>query len=148
MQLLTQRVCLLRLWLCIFVLQAGAALGPAVLFFGCRSQQDFLYQHRLQDWQANGVLTELQVAFSRQPGKEKAYVQDLIAASAKQLWLLLQEHGAYVYVCGDARKMAPDVRAAFEGVAREVGGLSGGGAAEWMQSMRQQGRYLEDVWAS
>jgi cytochrome P450/NADPH-cytochrome P450 reductase len=129
-------------------LQAGTALGPAVLYFGCRSEQDFLYQQRLLNWQANGILTELQVAFSRQQGKEKVYVQDLIAASAKQLWPLLQERGAYVYVCGDARKMAPDVRVAFEGIAREVGGLGGGAAAEWMQDMRQQGRYLEDVWAN
>jgi cytochrome P450/NADPH-cytochrome P450 reductase len=119
-----------------------------VLYFGCRSEQDFLYKQRLQDWQASGVLTDLQVAFSRQPGKDKVYVQDLIAASAQQLWPLLRKQGAYVYVCGDARKMAPDVRAVFEGIAREIGGMGGGGAAEWMQSMRQQGKYLEDVWAS
>jgi sulfite reductase alpha subunit-like flavoprotein len=119
-----------------------------VLFFGCRSEQDFLYKQRLQDWQASGVLTKLHVAFSRQPGNDKVYVQHLIAASAQELWELLQQQGAYVYVCGDARKMAPDVRAAFEGIAREVGGLGGAAAAEWVQGMRQQGRYLEDVWAS
>ncbi|WIA11150.1 hypothetical protein OEZ85_011289 [Tetradesmus obliquus] len=131
--------------------QAGAALGPAVLFFGCRTEQDFLYQQQLQAWQENGVLTDLQVAFSRLPGKKqggKTYVQDLIAESAQQLWELLHGSGAYVYVCGDARRMAPDVRAAFEGVACGVGGLDAAAAAEWMREMRQQGRYLEDVWAS
>ncbi|KAF6264212.1 cytochrome P450 [Scenedesmus sp. NREL 46B-D3] len=128
--------------------RAGAALGAAVLFFGCRSDQDYLYQQQLQDWRASGVLTDLQVAFSRQAGKDRVYVQDLISASAQQLWALLHGRGGHVYVCGDARRMAPDVRAAMEGVAREAGGLDAAAAAEWMQGMRQQGRYLEDVWAS
>jgi sulfite reductase alpha subunit-like flavoprotein len=119
-----------------------------VLFFGCRNEQDFLYQQQLQSWQASGVLTDLQVAFSRQPGKDKVYVQDLIADSAQQLWALIERQGAYVYVCGDAKRMAPDVRAVFEGIARDAGGLGESAAAAWMQQMRQQGRYLEDVWAS
>jgi sulfite reductase alpha subunit-like flavoprotein len=119
-----------------------------VLFFGCRSEQDFLYQQQLQSWQASGILTDLQVAFSRQSGQDKMYVQQLIAASAQQLWALLQGQCAYVYVCGDARRMAPDMRAAFEGVACAAGGLDAAAAAAWLVEMRQQGRYLEDVWAS
>lgn len=136
---------------CAFALaatQAGVALGPAVLFFGCRSSaHDFIYKSQLQAWLSAGILTDLQVALSREPGQPRVYVQDLVKASGPQIWQLLQQ-GAHVYVCGDAKRMAPDVRAAFEGLVQTAGGLGGAEAVEWVHSMREQAKYLEDVWAS
>lgn len=78
----------------------------------------------------------------------QVYVQDLIASSGSELWPLLSEQGAHVYVCGDARKMAPDVRAVFVQLAQQYGGMSAEAAEKWMADMRERGRYLEDVWAS
>lgn len=128
--------------------QAGAVLGPAHLFFGCRSEQaDFLYRDRLEGWKDSGVLTELHVALSRQPGQAKVYVQDLLRECAGELWPLLQA-GAVVYVCGDARSMAPAVRAALAGVAADAGGMGAAGGEAWLEELRTAGRLLEDVWAS
>eukprot|EP00775_Hariotina_reticulata_P009541 gene9541-9705_t len=124
----------------------GAALGPAHLFFGCRSsQEDFIYQPELEGYVDTGVLSGLHTAFSRE-GPIKVYVQDLILQQGKVLWQLLEE-GAYVYVCGDARKMAPDVRAAFREVARSWGGKNTLAADSWLGSLLENKRYLEDVWA-
>jgi cytochrome P450/NADPH-cytochrome P450 reductase len=43
--------------------------------------------------------------------------------------------------------MAPDVRRAFMAVARDHGGRSEASAQNWMGSLLEAGRYLEDVWA-
>jgi len=91
-------------------------LGPALLFFGCRSStEDYIYKDRLEGYLASGVLTGLHTAFSRD-GPSKVYVQDLIAQQGAEVWELL-EAGAVVYVCGDARRMVSG------------GGGSGGGRA-------------------
>lgn len=66
--------------LLLHVLQAGVELGPSVLFFGCRGSGDYLYRSRLEGWKESGVLSDLQVAFSREPGQKK--VRALLAAVA------------------------------------------------------------------
>ena len=91
------------------------------------------------------MLTKLHVAFSR-AGPTKVYVQDMIQGAATTLWPLL-DAGAHVYVCGDARHMAPDVRRAFAAVAEAVGGRSAASADAFVGSMVEGRRYLEDVWA-
>jgi len=125
----------------------GAKLGPGVLFFGCRnSKDDFIYADELQQYEKSGVLSQLHVAFSRD-GPSKVYVQDLIQANGAKLWPLF-EAGAVVYICGDARRMAPGVAAAFQDIAQEWGGRgSSAAAANWLGSMKESRRYLEDVWS-
>jgi len=120
-------------------LQDRAASGARenVLFFGCRSEDDFLYRQELEDWQASGFL-QLFVAYSRKVEAPKTYVQHLISQQA-ELTRNLLSRGAHVYVCGDASKMAPDVRAAFAKIL--------GGARE-VEDMVAQARYCEDVWAA
>ena len=98
----------------------GAALGPAMLFFGCRHpEQDFLYADELKAFAADGI-TELHIAFSRADGP-KTYVQHLIAAQKDRVWSLI-EQGAIIYVCGDGGKMEPDVKAALVAIYRERAG--------------------------
>jgi NADPH-ferrihemoprotein reductase len=49
------------------LLAQGAKLGPAHLFFGCRSSaEDFIYRAELEGYLASGVLSGLHVAFSRE----------------------------------------------------------------------------------
>jgi sulfite reductase alpha subunit-like flavoprotein len=124
-------------------------LGPAHLFFGCRSDADFIYRDRLERYCKTGALTGLHVAFSRKEGVPKTYVQDLIEQQGAEMWRLLSdaERGGRVYVCGDARRMAPDVRAAFRDLAVRHGGRSQAAADAWIGSMLEGARYLEDVWA-
>jgi cytochrome P450/NADPH-cytochrome P450 reductase len=130
------------------LLRSGKKLGPAVLFFGCRSTaQDYLYREELREHLETGALTELHVAASRE-GPQKVYVQDVIVEKCEAVWQLLQHPRAAIYVCGDARAMAPDVKRAFQRVAELCGGRSGARAADLVASMVEGERYLEDVWAA
>ena len=94
--------------------------GPSWLFFGERRfTHDFLYQLEWQEAVAEGALTRMDVAFSRdQP--EKVYVQHRLWERRHELWAWLQE-GAVLYVCGDATGMAKDVEAALRRHRRRPG---------------------------
>jgi len=123
----------------------GAALGPSMLFFGCRnSEQDYLYADELKAFAADGV-TELHTAFSRGDGP-KTYVQHLVAAQKDQVWNLI-EKGAIVYVCGDGSKMEPDVKAALVSIYRERTGADEAAGLRWIDDLGTGNRYVLDVWA-
>ena len=122
----------------------GKAIGPSLLFFGCRHpEQDFIYEDELRQFEANGV-TQLATSFSRVTGEKKCYVQDELYARRDDIWQLL-EAGAVVYVCGDASRMAPDVRRTFAAIVGEKSKVEGAG---WVENLAMQNRYLVDVWAS
>jgi cytochrome P450 / NADPH-cytochrome P450 reductase len=124
---------------------AGAALGPAMLFFGCRHpDQDFLYAAELKRFAADGV-AELYTAFSRLEG-QKAYVQHLIAAESAKVWKLI-EQGAIIFVCGDGSRMEPDVKAALVAIYRERSGCDADAGARWIEDLGAGNRYVLDVWA-
>jgi cytochrome P450 / NADPH-cytochrome P450 reductase len=123
----------------------GAALGPAMLFFGCRHpDQDFLYADELKAFAADGI-AELRTAFSR-AGGEKAYVQHLIAAEKDKVWRLL-EQGAIVYVCGDGSRMEPDVKATLVSIYRERASADAAAGQRWIEALGTKSRYVLDVWA-
>jgi cytochrome P450/NADPH-cytochrome P450 reductase len=122
----------------------GKEVGPSRLYFGCRHpQQDFIYEDELQAFAEQGV-TQLSVAFSRLNG-QKTYVQDKIKQEQDQVWHLLQQ-GATIYICGDASKMAPDVRKAFAAIYAAKMGTSEQEANQWLDELTAQDRYLVDVW--
>ncbi|SDS64604.1 bifunctional cytochrome P450/NADPH--P450 reductase [Bradyrhizobium canariense] len=123
----------------------GAALGPAMLFFGCRHpDQDYLYEDELKAFAAEGI-TDLRVAFSRGDGP-KTYVQHLVAAEKDRVWALI-EQGAIIYVCGDGGKMEPDVKAALVAIYRERSGADADTAQRWIDDLGAKNRYVLDVWA-
>jgi cytochrome P450/NADPH-cytochrome P450 reductase len=123
----------------------GAALGPALLFFGCRDpQQDFLYEDELKGFAHEGIVA-LHVAFSRSAA-EKVYVQHLIAQQSERVWALLQQ-GAIVYVCGDGSKMEPDVKATLLSLYRANTGGDDAAAQRWIEQLGAANRYVLDVWA-
>jgi cytochrome P450/NADPH-cytochrome P450 reductase len=123
----------------------GAALGSAILFFGCRHpDQDFLYADELKAFAAEG-LVELHVAFSRAQ-ETKTYVQDLIKAQAETVSGLI-ERGAIIYVCGDGSKMEPAVKRALIEIHRHRAGVDDAAAERWIEELGRQNRYVLDVWA-
>ncbi len=125
----------------------GREVGASLLFFGCRHpQQDFLYEDELRQFEAQGV-TELATSFSRLDGQKKCYVQDEVYARRDQVWQMI-EAGAVVYVCGDASRMAPDVRRTFAAIYCERTGASAADAEAWLNELTAQNRYLVDVWAA
>jgi cytochrome P450/NADPH-cytochrome P450 reductase len=124
---------------------SGAALGPAMLFFGCRHpDQDYLYADELKAFEASGI-TELHTAFSRAEGP-KTYVQDLVAAQQERVWSLIED-GAIIYVCGDGGKMEPDVKAALVAIYRERKGADAEAGLRWIDDLGTSNRYVLDVWA-
>ena len=124
--------------------QQGTQLGEACLYFGCRNHSDFLYGEQLTSWQTQGVLTDLQVAFSRLTDK-KVYVQGLMQENALSLWRLLSHPQCHYYVCGDA-KMADDVFEGFMEIAKTEGNLSHIEVVEFFDKMKQEKRFHSDVW--
>ncbi|MDE2305358.1 MAG: flavodoxin domain-containing protein, partial [Gammaproteobacteria bacterium] len=125
--------------------EALGASGRNWLFFGDRSfETDFLYQSEWIDWRKRGLLTRVDVAFSRDRG-EKTYVQHRLAERGAELWSWLEE-GASLYVCGDAERMAPDVhRTLVELIARH-GRLDAEAAEEHLLELQRARRYQRDVY--
>jgi cytochrome P450/NADPH-cytochrome P450 reductase len=125
----------------------GPALGRSMLFFGCRHpQQDLIYANELRAFVDGGV-TALHVACSRLDEGKKTYVQHLVLERRDEVWSMLED-GAVVFVCGDASRMAPDVRRAFAAIYRDKTGAGEPEADAWLDGLTAQGRYLVDVWAS
>jgi len=120
--------------------------GPAWLFFGNpHAACDFLYRDELDAWLADGTLTRLSTAFSRDQA-DRIYVQQRMREDGATLWQWLAEGGAHFYVCGDAKRMAADVEAALLAVAMDAGGLDANGARAWLAVLTADGRYRRDVY--
>uniref|UniRef100_A0A672PJG6 NADPH--cytochrome P450 reductase n=1 Tax=Sinocyclocheilus grahami TaxID=75366 RepID=A0A672PJG6_SINGR len=127
--------------------EQGKEVGETVLYYGCRHKnEDFLYQEELEEFEKTGVLTALNVAFSRDQA-EKVYVQHLLKKSKEAVWRLVHTDNAHIYICGDARNMARDVQNAFYEIAEELGGLSRAQAVDYIKKLMTKGRYSQDVWS-
>lgn len=124
--------------------QAVGASGMNWLFFGDQHRDlDWLYEDELCAMQQDGGLTRLDLAFSRDHA-EKHYVQDEIVKGAQELasWI---DAGAYIFVCGDKSRMAPDVDRALATVLAQATGSEAGGQAA-LASLKSAGRYVKDVY--
>jgi len=127
--------------------ERGVPIGPSLLFFGCRDpMQDLLYEEDLRHFEAKGV-ARLFFVFSREPGRQKTYVQHSISEHDEEVWRLLQQE-AIVFVCGEASRMAPQVRQAFVEVFRKRTGAGEADGQAWLTGLIAGGRYLEDIWTS
>ncbi|MBI5772001.1 MAG: sulfite reductase subunit alpha [Verrucomicrobia bacterium] len=125
--------------------RATGARGKTWLFFGDqRVATDFIYRDELLALKAEGTLTRLDLAWSRDQA-EKIYVQNLMLAAAAELYAWL-EQGAHIYVCGDAARMAKDVDAALHTVIERAGRKSATESAAYVQSLKAAKRYARDVY--
>ncbi len=121
-------------------------VGRSMLFFGCRnSGADFLMGKDLEKYDEDGVV-DLVMAFSDEPGRKRKFVQNRIWDKRDAIWELM-EKGANVYVCGHAGRVAPAARKVFEDLYRDKTGADEQAAVAWVQSLRDDNRYLEDIWA-
>ncbi|WP_373099833.1 MULTISPECIES: assimilatory sulfite reductase (NADPH) flavoprotein subunit [Pasteurellaceae] len=130
-----------------FVQQRAAqeAEGKNWLIFGNQHfTQDFLYQTEWQQFAKDGFLHRYDFAWSRDQA-EKIYVQDKIREKSTALWQWLQD-GAYLYVCGDAARMAKDVETALLDVIEQQGGFSRDEAEDYLTELRENRRYQRDVY--
>jgi sulfite reductase (NADPH) flavoprotein alpha-component len=125
--------------------RVSGANGGNWLFFGDqRAATDFLYREELESMRADGHLTRLDVAFSRDQA-EKVYVQHRMLEAAVELWGWLED-GAHFYVCGDASRMAKDVDAALHEVISRAGGLTPEAATAYVAKLKEEKRYQRDVY--
>ncbi|MFP7484010.1 assimilatory sulfite reductase (NADPH) flavoprotein subunit [Priestia filamentosa] len=119
--------------------------GKSWMFFGDQHfVTDFLYQTEWQKWLKDGVLTKMDVAFSRDT-EEKVYVQHRMKEQGKELFEWL-EAGASFYVCGDEKHMAHDVHETLIDIIEKEGNMSRQNAEEYVANMQQQKRYQRDVY--
>ena len=125
--------------------RATGASGKNWLFFGDRSQKtDYLYENEWESYHNDGLLNDLDLAWSRDQEK-KVYVQHKMIEKKVQLWSWLQD-GAMFYVCGDASRMAKDVDQALRTIAQEEGAMCEEDAGAWVKSLLKERRYLKDVY--
>ncbi len=125
--------------------EVRGAKGDNWLFFGDREEKnDFIYRDELSAWQQSGLLTRLDLAFSRDQA-EKIYVQTRMAENGKTLFEWL-ECGAYFYVCGDALRMAKDVDSTLHAIIAEHGGLNEAEAKDYVKALKKAKRYVRDVY--
>jgi len=124
---------------------ATKAPGRSWLFFGHQRRDfDFFYEDELTGLKANGVLTRLSLAWSRD-GKEKFYVQDRMREVGAELWSWIAD-GAHIYVCGDAKRMAKDVEGALIEIVAQHGVRTTDQAIAFVADLKKQGRYQQDVY--
>lgn len=125
--------------------EALGARGRNWLVFGDRSfELDFLYQAEWLAWRRQGLLSRLDVAFSRDQA-DKCYVQHRLIEQGALLWRWLDE-GACLYLCGDATRMAPDVEDALAAIIGQHGGLDAEASREYLRQLRRDRRYQKDVY--
>ena len=124
---------------------ATGARGKNWLFFGDQHEAtDFYYRDELESFQRSGVLTKLDLAFSRDSA-QRVYVQDRMMQNGRELFDWLND-GASFYVCGDASRMAKDVDAALRAIVERHGGLSSEAAKAYVRKLAADKRYVRDVY--
>ncbi|OBH37661.1 sulfite reductase subunit alpha [Mycobacterium intracellulare] len=128
--------------------QATGAPGRAWLFFGARNRAlDFLYADELHGFRGSGVLTRLDLAFSRDGNTNaaKQYVQHRMWENAGEIFGWLEE-GAHVYVCGDAERMAKDVDETLRALVAHGGAMEAEAAHAYVNELIRNHRYVRDVY--
>ena len=121
------------------------AQGKNWLFFGDQTRSsDYIYEEELAALKDSGVLSRLDLAFSRDQD-EKIYVQHKMSEHGEDLFEWL-ENGGHFYVCGDATRMAKDVDQALRDIASKWGNLTADQAREYVNNLKREKRYLRDVY--
>uniref|UniRef100_F6UGP3 Methionine synthase reductase n=1 Tax=Monodelphis domestica TaxID=13616 RepID=F6UGP3_MONDO len=128
------------------------SFGAMWLFFGCRHRdRDYLFREDLSHFVKKGILTQLQVCFSRDIPLDKEdpppkYVQDNIRLYAQQVTRILLQEKGYIYVCGDAKGMAKDVNDALVEILSKETKVEKLEAMKMLATLREEKRYLQDIW--
>jgi sulfite reductase (NADPH) flavoprotein alpha-component len=129
--------------------EARGASGQSWLFLGERNfRTDFLYQTEWQTLIKDGILTRMDVAFSRDrhaDGEARIYVQHRLKERSRDVFAWLEE-GAHLYVCGDAARLAPDVHLTLAAIVADEGGIGAAAAEDYLQRLQRDGRYQRDVY--
>uniref|UniRef100_A0A3Q4HQ40 Nitric oxide synthase n=1 Tax=Neolamprologus brichardi TaxID=32507 RepID=A0A3Q4HQ40_NEOBR len=126
--------------------QNGMKSCPMILVFGCRqSEMDHIYKEETIQAKNKGVFKELYTAYSREPGKPKKYVQDVLREHLSEtVYECLRQEGGHIYVCGDVT-MAGDVLKTVQQIIKQQGNMSLEDAGFFISKLRDENRYHEDI---
>uniref|UniRef100_I3JWS0 Nitric oxide synthase 1 n=1 Tax=Oreochromis niloticus TaxID=8128 RepID=I3JWS0_ORENI len=126
--------------------QNGMKSCPMILVFGCRqSEMDHIYKEETIQAKNKGVFKELYTAYSREPGKPKKYVQDVLREHLSEMvYQCLRQEGGHIYVCGDVT-MAGDVLKTVQQIIKQQGNMSLEDAGFFISKLRDENRYHEDI---
>uniref|UniRef100_A0A8C7ZIW6 Nitric oxide synthase n=1 Tax=Oryzias sinensis TaxID=183150 RepID=A0A8C7ZIW6_9TELE len=124
----------------------GIKSCPMILVFGCRqSEMDHIYKEETLQAKNKGVFKELYTAYSREPGKPKKYVQDVLREHLSEMvYQCLKKEGGHIYVCGDVT-MAGDVLKTVQQIVKQQGNMSLEDAGFYISKLRDENRYHEDI---
>ncbi|CCE63306.1 hypothetical protein TPHA_0E02140 [Tetrapisispora phaffii CBS 4417] len=126
--------------------QENVKFGKHMLFYGSRNTDDYLYQEEWPEYAKKlDTSFEMITCHSRIPGQKKVYVQDMLSERAADISTLIND-GAFIYVCGDAGRMAKDVNSVITNIISSNKGISTEDAAEIVKMLKTSGRYQEDIW--
>jgi sulfite reductase alpha subunit-like flavoprotein len=106
------------------------AADRTILFFGCRTKNDWIYREEMEEFQQLGG--KLHVAFSRENPNNVQYVQHLVEKEGDSLADLITKQNAAVYVCGSTA-MGRDVMQAIDQIYP-------------VADLRNTKRYIEELW--
>jgi len=123
----------------------GEECGPMALFFGARNRQEYSYEAEFDAYHEEGVLTNIQLALSREQ-KEKIYVTHRLQQQKQLVYDLIHEKDGNLYLCGPGGNVPPQVRQAVVDAIRECGGHSNEYAEKYVENMQINGRYNVEAW--
>ncbi|XP_068604026.1 methionine synthase reductase isoform X2 [Brachionichthys hirsutus] len=132
-----------------------ATFGETWLFFGCRHRdRDYLFREELEGFVSSGTLSHLEVCFSRDDQLEEGtaatprsrYVQHNLLLHSQRIAGILLKHNGFLYVCGDAKNMAKDVNDTVTEIIKTELQVNQFDAMKRIAELRDQKRYLQDIW--
>ena len=123
-------------------------IGEVHLYFGCRTERDWIYKAEMNKMAKEGELKALNVCFSREEGRPKQYVQDKMRedANARDIARIIMQEQGHVFICGDGTKMAKDVVACLVEILDKYGVEGGGKSA--VENLKAKKRLLLDIWGT
>lgn len=124
----------------------GQEVGKMLLYFGARYEKtEYLYGDEIEAYHAEGLLTDLKKAFSRdQP--EKIYAQHRILEDPQLIYDYMVRDKGYFYLCGPAGAMPAQMKAAVIEAFQVAGGHSEEEATKMVTDMMISGHYNVEVW--
>jgi sulfite reductase alpha subunit-like flavoprotein len=126
----------------------GNNWGEMILYFGCRQAKvDELYRNELDQLVTEKVITQLHSAYSREPGKPKIYVQDILENNMDSVFDAIYNKGGNFYICGDVR-MAAEVTQTLELTLQKKNNMSIEEAKEYVFRMKEEMRFHEDIFGN
>ncbi|KAJ2358093.1 sulfite reductase [NADPH] flavoprotein component [Coemansia sp. RSA 2618] len=123
----------------------GVEVGPMTLYFGSRHRaMEYLYGEEFEAYHADGLLTNLRLAFSRDQ-KDKVYIQHKMRGDAELLAEQLLAQDGCFYLCGPTWP-ASDVKDAMVHAFTTQGGIKPSDASKVIEELKESDRYILEVY--